>query len=232
MFIIILTLLLILSPLAYGAEEVDTISLKFERKVVEGSSTDIVKGIAYYQAPQKMFIQVQEPVNQIMLVNGGTMLIYYPVERKAIRIKAKGPIPMPFIQTVLSVMKEDYGLTEMGYTLWKHEIKGETLYTYWKPSDDLKEHFGLFTLGTINGMLVYTETKSPKGKDSAKSFYKKHIDLAGKSFPLEIRSEIVNGSRRSETFVSYDDVKLNVSLPDEVTKFRVPDSVSIEEIEW
>lgn len=232
MHIIVLILLLALNSVTHGSQKVDTISLKFERKVVQNDSTETAKGIAYYQAPQKVFIDVQDPVSQIMLVNGEVMLIYYPVEKKAFRIKAKGAIPMPFIQGILSVMKDDYGLTEMGYTLTKHEKKGDTLYTYWDPPEKLKENMGKFILGTANGILVYAEARKSKGKATAKSFYSKHIELAGKQFPLEVRSEIVDGNSRMEESVSYSDVKLNISLPDRVTGFKLPDSVPVEEVEW
>ena len=156
MYTIVLILLFALNPMAQGPQKLDTISLKFERKVVQNGSTEMVTGIAYYQAPQRVFIEVQDPVNQIMLIDGGVMLIYYPVEKKAFRIKAKGAIPMPFVQGILSVMKDDYGLTEMGYKLARHEKKGDTLYTYWDPPREL-ESLGEFVLGTVDGVLVYAE---------------------------------------------------------------------------
>lgn len=232
MYIIFLILLFALNSVAYGTEKLDTISLKFERKVVQDDSTEIVKGIAYYQAPLKVFIEVNEPVKQIMVVDGEVMLIYYPVEQKAFRIKAKGLIPMPFIQNILSIMKDDYGLTETGYTLTKHERKGDTLYTYWTPPRKLKKYLGKFILGTADGVLVYAEAKNPKGKTAAKSFYKKHIELAGKQFPLEVRSEIFGGPKRTEEFVTYSEVEFNISLPDRVTSFKLPDSVPVDEVEW
>ena len=58
MYIIVLILLLALNSVAHGSQKVDTISLKFERKVVQNDATEVVKGIAYYQAPQKVFIEV------------------------------------------------------------------------------------------------------------------------------------------------------------------------------
>jgi len=262
-YTILLILVFALSSVAHGEQKLDTISLKFEREVVQDDSTEIVKGIAYYQAPLKVFIEVQEPVKQIMIVgpptarqkaqwltdgidndsDGATdepdegayrsaMLIYYPVEKKAFRIKAKGLIPMPFIQNILSIMKDDYGLTETGYTLTKHERKGDTLYTYWTPPRKLKKHLGKFILGTANGVLVYAEAKNPKGKTAAKSFYKKHIELAGKQFPLEVRSEIFGGPKRTEEFVTYSEVEFNIALPDRVTSFKLPDSVPVDEVEW
>lgn len=232
MHIVLLIFLLALNSLAFGSQAPDTLSLKFERKVIQSDSTEVVEGLAYYQAPNKVFIQVQKPIRQIMIIDGGVMVIYYPVEKKAFRIKAKGPIPMPFIQTILSVMKDDYGLTEMGYTFAEHERKGDTLYTYWNPPRKLKKHLGKFVLGTANGLLVSAEARDPKGKIVAKSFYKKHTKLGEKYFPLEVRSEIYADSNRTEEHVTYSDVKLNVSLPDEVTGFKLPDSIDVKEVEW
>ena len=232
MRIVFLVMLLALNSVAFESQKLDTLSLKFERKTVQDDSTEIVKGIAYYKAPQRVFIQVQEPINQIMFIDQKVMLIYYPVEKKAFRIKTKGPIPMPFVQTILSVMKDDFGLTEMGYTLAKHERKGDTLYTYWDPPDKLKKNVGKFILGTTNGVLVYAEAREPKGEVAGKSFYKKHTELAGKYFPLEIRSEIHDGSKCIEEHVSYSDVKLNISPPDGTVNFKLPDSVPVKEVEW
>lgn len=232
MHIIALILLLIANPVAQESQKLETISLKFERKVVQTNVNEIVKGIAYYQTPGRVFIEVLDPVKQIMLINGDVMHIYYPIEKKAFRIKAQGPIPMPFVQSILSAMKDDYGLTELGYTLDKHEKKDKTLYTYWKPPDKLKKHLGIFVLGTIDGVLVYAEARKPKEKAVAKSFYSKHIELAGKQFPLEVRSEIVEGKSHTEEFVSYSDVKVNISLPEEVTNFKIPDSIPVKEVQW
>lgn len=232
MHVIALILLLVLNPVTLKYQAPDTLSLEFERKVVQSDATEVTKGTAYYQAPKRVFIEVQDPISQIMLIDGRIMLIYYPVEQKAFRIEAKGPIPMPFVQSILSVMKDDYGLTEMGYTLAKHEKKGDTLYTYWDPPRKLRKHLGEFILGTANGFLVYAETRQPKGKATAKSFYKKHTELAGKHFPLEVRSEIYDGSNVTEEYVIYSDVEANIPLPDRVVDFKLPDSISVKEVEW
>jgi len=231
-YVIALILLLVVGPVALGFQTPDTVSLEFERKVIQGDSTEFAKGTVYYQAPQKVFIEVQDPISQIMIIDGEVMLIYYPIEKKAFRIKAKGPIPIPFVQSILSVMKDDCGLTEMGYTLVKHEIERDALYTHWAPPRKLKKHLGKFILGTKNGLLIYAEARKPDGKTAAKSFYKKHTKLAGKYFPLEVRSEIYDGSNRTEEYVAYSDVKLNISLPDRIVNFKLPDSIPVRETEW
>ena len=91
---------------------------------------------------------------------------------------------------------------------------------------------GKFILGTVNGVLVYAEARKPKEKATAKSFYSKHIELAGKQFPMEVRSEIVDGASHIEEFVRYSDVEINVSLPEKVSSFRIPDSIPVKEVEW
>ena len=229
---IILMLVLVLGSAVPQGQTLDTLSLGFERKVVQGDYVEIIKGIAYYQAPHKVFIKVEDPIKQIMIVDDDVMTIYYPVEKKAFRIKARGPISMPFVQTILSVTREDYGLSEMGYTLGKHEKKGDTLYTYWNPPRKLKKHVGEFILGTSDGLLIYAEARGPKGKTAAKSFYRKHKELGGRHFPLEVRSEIYSGANLTEEYVSYTNVKFHITIPDEVSSFKIPHSTPIKEVEW
>jgi hypothetical protein len=136
---------------------------------------------------------------------------------------------MPYSYAIHS---DDYGLTEMGYTLAKHEAKGDTLYTYWDPPPSLKKRLGEFILGTTNGLLAYAEARNPNGRTAAKSFYKKHTELAGKYFPLEVHSEIYDGSDRIEEYVAYSDVEFNIPLPDRVANFDLPDSIYVKEVEW
>ena len=228
----VLLLLSSLNSLALESETLVTLSLSFERKVVQGDSTEIVKGMAYYQDPGKVFIDVKDPVSQIMVILGNVMHIYYPAEQKAFRIIARGPIPMPLVQAILSTMKDDYGLTEMGYTLGKHESKGNVLYTYWNPPRKLKKHLGQFILGTTDDRVVYAEARDPKGKTTAKSFYRKHMELAGKFFPLEVHSDFYGGPEHVEEYVLYSDVELNVPLPEAIVNFKIPDSIPVEEVEW
>lgn len=210
----------------------DTISLKFERKVVQKESTEIIKGTAYYQSPNRVFLEVDYPLKQIMIVDKSLLTIYYPLDKKAFRIKSKGLIPMPFIQAILSAMKDDYGLAEIGYTLKKHEKRGNMLCTFWDPPKAQKKRMGSFILGTENSLLTYAEALDPNGKTVIKSFYKKHIDFNGKHFPLESHSEIKDGAKINEEYVIYSDVRFNAALPNDVINFKIPDSIPIREIEW
>lgn len=232
MHIIFIALLINLMQLTIESKVPDTLSLNFERKVAQGDSTEIIRGVAHYQSPQKLFIEVKHPINQIMIIDGETMLIYYPLEKKAIRYKTKTQIPIPFVQTIISIVKDDYGLTEMGYTLKKRKTEDNTVYTYWDPPRELKKHLGSFILGITNERLVYVEAKNPRGKTIAKSSYKKHIEIMGKFIPMEIHTDIYDETKIKAEDVLYSNVKLNIPLPDDVVKFKLPENISVKDVEW
>jgi len=210
----------------------DTISFNFERKIIQKGSTETVKGIVYYKAPHRVFIDVNSPIKQVMVVDESKLTIYYPSDKKAFIIKSRGLIPMPFIQSIISVMKDDYGLAEVGYSLIKHEKKDNRIYTYWNPPKEHKKHIGEFILATENDLLVYAEAKYPNSKSAAKSFYSKHIDLNGKHFPLEIHTEIQEVSRKTDEYVTYSDVKLNIVLPKQAMDFKLPANTEVKEVSW
>ncbi len=212
-------------------ESPDTIFLNFERKAIQSNSTEIIKGVAYYKSPNRLFIEVNDPIKQIMIVEKNIMTIYYPEDNKAFHIKSKKPFTMPFINSIITVIKKDYGLTELGYTLVKHEKKDSKIYTYWEPPKDKKRIMGQFIIATEDNCLVYAELKNNEGKSVAKSFYRNHIKIDGKLFPMEVRSEIMEGTNIMEEHITYSEVKFNVAIPKEILNFRIPNSVKIENVE-
>lgn len=209
----------------------NTLSADFEREFVERSHIEKIKGRIYYQAPAKVIIEVNDSLNQITLFTRNSLLIYYPEEARAFRIKSKGPMTLPFFEAFIGAVKEDFGLTELGYTLADYETCAETLYTWWDPPEHGKKFLGMFVLGNIGNRLVYAEAKTPQGECQVKSFFKNHIQSEGEYFPLEIYSEHCDGIKTEEQIV-YSNVEFNVSLPESLVNFVLPDSVMAKEIEW
>ena len=230
-----MALLAILLTSIFGApksEMLNTFSAKFNREFVEHNKKEVVKGTIYYRAPKKVIAEVDTPIEQVMAVIDKVMLIYYPNEKKAFRIKSKNPIPPPFIQTIIGSMKEDYGLIESGYTLVKHEKKGDTIYTYWKPPSKHKKVLGSFILGTVSNKIVSAEAHQPDGRVAVKSVYRKHIKFGEKYIPREVFTEFYGESGVTQEHVIFSDVKFNPTLPDRVLNFRIPDSIPVKEVEF
>ena len=210
---------------------INTLSARFERELATPLSKEVVKGTLYYQT-SKTVLEINEPLHQIMTFSGNTMTIFYPEEGKAFRIKAKNPISIPFVQGFVQVIEEDYGLGELGYKLTRHEPRGDTLYTYWSPPPKQKKVLGMFTLAMVKEKLVYAEAQTPDGEPAVRSSYRNYAELNGKSFPLEIYSEIYSKSGLSTESVTYSDVQFNLPLPERILNFTIPDSVSVKEIQW
>lgn len=224
----VFTLFLTLTASAQGA-----ISGKFEREVEDSHSNQITKGEFFYESPKKMTAKVSEPVNQLMFITENIMTIYYPAENRAFRIKSEDPIALPFAQFFMLAVEEDYGLEEMGYTLTKHEIKGDTLYTYWDPQPKYKKLLGVFILGETDRGIVYTEAKTPDGNPKVRSFYAKHIKQGNSYLPAEIYSEFYHESGgTTKEHLRFYDLKLDIVTPEWIQEFELPDSVSLKEVEW
>jgi len=232
----IIVSLVVFLTLIFGApksEPLNTFSAKFNRTFVEHNKKEVVEGTIYYQAPNKVVTEIDTPIEQIMAVIGKAMLIYYPNEKKAFRIKSKNPIPPPFIQTIIGSMKDDYGLIELGYALVRHEKKGDTIYTHWKPPSKHKKVLGMFILGTApKNKIVSAETHQSNGRIAIKSVYRKHITFGERYIPREIFTEYYDKSGITQEHVIFSDVKFNPSLPDRVLNFKIPDSIPIKEVEF
>jgi len=224
-------MLILLSGTA-RSETLNTFAAQIERILVERNKEEIVRGIIYYQTPQKIFIEVDTPIEQVMSIADKVMLIYYPNAKKAFRIKSKNPIPLPFIQTIIGAMKEDYGLIKQEYTFIKHEKKGDTIYTYWEPPSKQKKRLGIFILGTLSNKLVYAEAQTPDGTQAVKSFYRKHLKFGDSYIPLDISSEYYDKSEVTREHIIFSNVKFNPVIPDRILNFKIPDGIPTKEVEW
>jgi outer membrane lipoprotein-sorting protein len=210
----------------------NTLSLNFERQVIENNSNEITKGTIYYESDKNTIIDVNYPLHQIMIISKNIMIIYYPEQKKAFRFITKNPLPPIFVHSILMSLKDDFGLTEMDFKLSDNEIRNDTLYTYWDPPEIAKKILGKYIIGIENDKLVYVEIKNSKNKVIAKSYYSNHIPIGEKFIALKIYSESFNNSQIFKEYISYSDVKFNIKFPDYISNFKIPEEISIKDIEW
>jgi len=228
---LLLFLLLLGEIEAYG-QTVKTISVEFIKTVREGNSKEVVKGSIYYQAPDKIILLIREPIKQWMLLEGKLTTLYYPDERRAIQITGWSSTSLPFFQAFLGGMKEDYGLSELGYKLEGNEIKGDTLVTHWNPPEKLKGRLGEITLAVAANEIIYVESRDPGGQITAKVQYSNHIQYGAVYFPLQIvTTRYSRGDTTSERVV-YGEPLFDKPLPPEIRNFKIPSGVKIEGTKW
>lgn len=233
-----LTFLLLLPSLlctSLHATPLKTLSLNFTRELTQNNKKETITGTLHYDVKAaRVVIEITEPLKQIMVVQDKVLKIYYPVENQAFRFIANGRIPLPFVESILQSTQAEYGLTALGYSLDRHEIRDNMLYTYWQSLENTKDKLGTIILGSRDGRLISAEAKHPDDKTVAKSFYRNHIKLGGSHIPMEITSSI-HGTK-SEAIeherVVYSNPRPNVQPPPAILQFKIPKSAKVKEIKW
>src|SRR4030042_6222541 len=161
--------------------EVDVI-----RSYHEGEQCDKTRGHIDYQSNEKFLIHVIEPIHQWMIAQPGKLVIYYPDDKKIFHFPTESPFNFPFFQAFLGVVKEDYGLTNLGFTLKEHKVTAETLLTIWIPPEAIRRNVGNYLLMTCRKKIIVTELQNPDASTQARTTYAQHIEFSNIYFPLEI----------------------------------------------
>lgn len=224
-------LLISFNTIVYS-QSLQTLQIQFKRYYKERNSEETVEGTIYFKSPGKVTVVVNEPIQQWMFFKKNGMDIYYPIERKAFRFITQNPVSLPFFQAFIGVVKKDYGLIDMEYTLASRQTKGDTLFTKWYPPKKASKVIGDFTLTFCSDKLIYAESKKPDGSISSRTFYSNHIKNGNVFFPLQIST--VRHIKSDTTFekIIYSNPKFNIELPQDVIYFIIPADVSIKKIQW
>lgn len=166
-----------------------------------------------------------------MVLEGNEILIYYPDSRQAFKIKSQTPSVIPFFEAFIGVIKEDYGLGELGYKFSHYDKKGNILISYWKPERKFSKIIGECILAYRENKLIFLEIKNPDNQTFSRIEYANHIKYGNIYFPLEILTTKKKGSAISIERVIYKNPVFNSPLPPEVVNFKIPEGVTIKEIQ-
>lgn len=231
-FSLISIFFLILLPNIIFSQTFQTLQVTFERCTKVENKKETIKGNIYYQGLNRVVLKVTEPVLQWMILEGNTMLIYYPNERKAFRFISKNPFSLPFFQAFIGVLRGDFGLSEAGFKLARKEVRKDTLLTLWEPPKQAKRILGTTIVGLVENRLAFAEVQDAKGERLIRTTYSNHFQYGVSFLPLEIIS--VRYQKRDSIIekVIYAVPQFNVTLPQEVTNFKIPEDIKIKGVEW
>lgn len=212
---------------------IETVSVKFNREYKDKNKIEITKGDIYYESMfKKVVIKVDYPINQWMILKGNETIIYYPNELKAFRIISQNPVSIPFFQAFIQVIKEDYGLSDFGYTFTSFTKEKNILVSYWHPPNYLSKFLGKFTLKFEDNKIIYVEIENANGEVLSEAYFKNHVLYGATYFPLEIT--IVKNARINSIVekIIYKNPQFNSPIPQEVNSFKIPDGVKVKELRW
>ena len=217
------------------ASPLKTLSLDFTRELTENDKTEYIAGTLHYDArATRVVVEVTEPLKQIMVVKDKELEIYYPVEKQAFRFISEGRIPLPFVESIVQSTQAEHGLTAVGYSLEKHDIVNEVLYSYWSPPKKAKDKLGTIILGMQDDRLISAEVKNPNGHIVARSHYQNHSKVGMNYVPMMVTSSTYG--EKSEVLqyehIVYSNPQVNVNPPNQILNFAIPESVEVKEVKW
>ena len=233
-FLTILLIILLFTNAVYAAP-LKTLSLDFTRELTENGKTEHIAGTLHYDVKAaRVVIEVTKPVKQIMIVKDNVLEIYYPAEKQAFRFISEGRVPLPFVESIIQSTQAEYGLTAIGYTLDKHDVVNEVLYTYWNPPDQAKDKLGSVILGMHDDRLILAEIKNPEGYIIGRSRYQNHSKIGTNYIPMEVTSSTYG--TKSEILqheqIVYNNPQVNIETPNPILNFTIPKSVEVKESKW
>lgn len=233
-FPITLLLTFLLAPELHAAP-LTTLSLDFTRELTENKKTETTTGTLNYDVKaSRVVIEVTEPISQIMSVKDKVLEIYYPAEKQAFRFISQARIPLPFIEAILQSTQAEYRLTAIDYTLDKHDVVDEVLYTHWAPPEKATDKLGTVILGMRDERLISAEFKNPEGHIIARSRYQKHSKICVNYIPMEVTSSMYGQKSQllQQERIVYSNPEVNAEPPNPMLNFTIPGSVEVKEVKW
>lgn len=229
--IIIQILFVILITTTVNSQIFKTVSVEFIRTIRQNDTKELLKGNIYFTG-EKFILITKSPLIQWMIIKNSNMLIYYPNEKKAIKIKSQNPISLPFFQSFLGLVEDNLGLSKLGYTISKNELHQDTLFVHWKPPKNAEKMLGEYILALKDNKIILTILKSPNGKTITQTTYKKYTNYGDQYFPLEINSITYLESNVTIESINYINPVFNKTIPKEITNFNLPKNVVVKEVQW
>jgi hypothetical protein len=216
------------------AREVSTWSVvaDFERTATSGGTAERTAGSIFFRSSGLIVVKVSDPVGQTVVLEGASMVVYYPVSGTAFRFTGGRPLSLPFAHVFLGAAAGDLGLAATGVALGRHEMNGDTLLTYWSPPDHASEAVGEILLGHTQNRLVSVETRSPEGESVERVVCGGHVEHEGAFYPTEITIRSSEKGHIVSEAVEYSGLRFDVRLAQGIEGFPLPDSVKVQEVEW
>jgi outer membrane lipoprotein-sorting protein len=209
----------------------ESLAVEFVREVTRDQKTEKTAGVIYY-TPQKTILEITHPLNQWMILKAGEIIIYYPDEKKAVKIKSSGPVQLPFLQSFLGVIEGNMGLSSLGFKLKESKIKGDLLLTYWQPPAELEKSWGECVLIFEKNKIISSEFKTPAGKVFIKTSYRQHQVYQNMFFPLEVAITQFLKTGPVKEKINYSNPSFDQSFPPKIINFSLPAEVEMKELEW
>ncbi len=203
----------------------------FERMYfAEGAATDTTRGEFYFLGEDQIYVRIHYPLNQILAIDGNETTVYYPDARRAFRLISENPAAMPIIPGLISAIRYENGMSDIGFELTNQAVNGDTIVTTWHHPE--AREVGSYELGEVEDRLAYSLFENAESSIFTRTDFKDYTDIQHISFPTIIRSLLQTSQGLSREHIKLDKLDINLSVPQEIVGFEVPSSIRVERRRW
>jgi len=211
------------------AVEINTLQMPFTRISKDNISSSITKGTIYH-SPGKTILIIEKPIDQWVLIDTINTIYYYPDKAEAISISAKNSTKISFLEDILNILDESYGLEDVSLQNTSNEIINDTLVTTWEPEE---ENTGfVYELSFYDNKLVKNEVINEIIDFSLTTFYYDYLKFNNYFLPTRLVSIKNSEELVSTDIYEYEYFKINVELQAEIMEFVLPQNTKITKRQW
>jgi outer membrane lipoprotein-sorting protein len=208
-------------------QDLDRFNSNFQRDINKYGKSERTAGDVYY-TPERIILNVTEPIAQWIIVHQYQTILYYPDQNKGIRLKSQQQSFVNFVNTFLASAQEDYNLSTQDFLLYENDFKGDSLYSYWQ-TDKAKVNF---TLIHYDNRLVKVESRDEENNFFTSVAFAEHVLFAGRYYPSRmVFTQIYKGDKSKEVVI-FSEICFNQSFPAEIENFTIPENAELKVLDW
>lgn len=202
------------------AQSFSTFAADFTKTSRDSSGTTEISGKIYFKLPDSALIFVENPLKQWLKYSNNDLIIYYPEEDKAYKLVNENPAAVPLISSFISVIKEDFGLSDLGFSMSEASVVDDSIFVYWNPPEALKTYISRVELLYLGDKLLATKTLDQSGSIISSNSYKNHIKHKAYHIPLQISSYQKTANTETWEEIAYTQPEFEIDYQKAATPFE------------
>lgn len=201
--------------------------VEFEK---QQQNAPIEKAQVFYGDHCGFYMIIDEPVYQRVRITAARSTYIFPQEKTVIIFKNKNyGLLFPSIELFFNVGKDDYGLSQSGFSLDSYSLKGDSLITQWSVKGDKKSQQLYMSVYRLENVPVKIESFDNKRKLKKRMLFSAWEKHNFQNYPMDVT--LISEKEQSE--YHYKDLKIMETLPDSLeTLFSYPESWKVYEYSW
>lgn len=225
------------------SENAPAVHASFTRVFENPVRRDSVAGDFFFFQPKTIYLGIEHPVRQIMVVDNEKNItkMYYPKKKRAFILRGSRPAELPIVSGVLAAIKPDYGLSGMGFEIYDQEAASDTLLTYWRRSEKERKKRGNgegpaqeFVLAHHGSRLTRAVLTLPSTDGTATTRFSDHVreSEGTHAIPTVIETKTVNTAGQAVEKIIFRNLEVDPTIPPSVENFKIPNDATVERKEW